>query len=151
MEPLTVPGNLDSLKDIAQYVMSAAAAAGLEKKAAYKLRLAVDEIATNIITYGYQAAGRKGLVDLRAEIDDRALTISLEDTAPAFDPHQKVGKAEDSLDLPPEQRPIGGWGVYLAIQGVDKFLYERVGVKNRNIFIVNRLAVKTTGGYEQSQ
>jgi anti-sigma regulatory factor (Ser/Thr protein kinase) len=37
-----------------------------------------------------------------------------------------------------EQRPIGGLGVFLAIRGVDSFLYERVNDRNRSTFIVHR-------------
>ena len=136
MEPLTVPGNLDSLEAIAQYVMAAAAEAGLDKKASYKLRLAVDEIATNIIVYGYEQAGREGVVDLRADIGDRALTISIEDTGIAYDPTQKT--TPEDLDKPLEERSIGGLGLYLAVKNVDKFCYERVGGRNRNILTVNR-------------
>lgn len=143
MESLTVPGTLDSLSAIAQYVMSAAAAAGLNKKAAYNLRLAVDEIATNIITYGYEEAGRQGDVTMKADIDDKTLTIAIEDSAASFDPFQKLAQEEEKVYLPIEQRPVGGLGVYLAIQGVDKFLYERIGNRNRNVFIVNRLADST--------
>ena len=139
MEPLTVPGNLDSLEAIAQYVMAAAAEAGLDKKASYKLRLAVDEIATNIIVYGYEEAGREGVVDLRADIGDRALTISIEDTGIAYDPTEKT--TPEDLDKPLEERSIGGLGLYLAIKGVDKFCYERVGGRNRNILVVNRTAM----------
>lgn len=140
MEPLTVPGTLDSLSAIAQYVISAAAAAGLDKKASYNLRLAVDEIATNIITYGYEEGKQQGDVKLSADINEQTLTILIEDTAVAFDPFQKLGVEEQRVNLPIEERPIGGFGVYLAIKGVDKFMYERVGDRNRNIFIVNRVA-----------
>lgn len=143
MEPLTVPGNLDSLSAIAEYVKAAAEAAGLDKKAAYRLRLAVDEIATNVVVYGYEPAALEGLMELRAEIDDQALTIYMEDTAAAFDPLPKLSQEEATIDLPLEQRQIGGLGVYLAIQGVDKFLYERAGERNRNIFVVNRVAACT--------
>jgi serine/threonine-protein kinase RsbW len=138
MEALIVSGTLDSLKAIAEYVMAAVAAAGLDKKTSYKLRQAVDEIATNIITYGYQEVARSGVLALRAELDEQSLTISIEDTGIPYDPTQQL--APDDLDKPLEQRQIGGLGVYLAIQGVDKFIYERVGDRNRNIFIVNRHA-----------
>lgn len=67
MEPLIVSGTLDSLGAIAQYVMAAAAAAGLDKKTSYNLRLAVDEIATNIVTHGYEEAAREGVLALRTE------------------------------------------------------------------------------------
>lgn len=138
MEHLTVPGTLDSLGEIGKYVMEAASVAGLDKKASYKLRLAVDEIATNVIVYGYKEAKQHGDLDLKANIDDTSLTIFMEDTAAAFDPICKLSLEEEKILLPMEQRPIGGLGVYLAIQGVDKFLYERTEKRNRNIFVVNR-------------
>lgn len=138
MEHLTVPGTLDSLGEIAKYVMEAASVAGLDKKASYKLRLAVDEIATNVIVYGYKESKQHGDLDLKANIDDTSLTIFMEDTAAAFDPICKLSLEEEKILLPMEQRPIGGLGVYLAIQGVDKFLYERTEKRNRNIFVVNR-------------
>jgi anti-sigma regulatory factor (Ser/Thr protein kinase) len=56
MKPMTVPATLDSLGAIAEYVLAAAASAGLDKRASYNLRLAVDEIVTNIIVHGYADA-----------------------------------------------------------------------------------------------
>jgi anti-sigma regulatory factor (Ser/Thr protein kinase) len=136
MEPLSVPGTLDSLGVIREYVKAAAAAAGLNKRASYRLCLAVDEIATNIVTHGYAEAGLEGVVDLRTDIDEKTLTISIEDTGTAYDPRQS--ESLDGLDRPLEQRPMGGLGVFLAIQSVDKCLYERVGGRNRHTFIVKR-------------
>jgi anti-sigma regulatory factor (Ser/Thr protein kinase) len=136
MKPLTVPGTPDSLKSIAEYVMAASAAAGLDKKASYYLRLAVDEIATNIITHGYAEMDNKGVLDLQAEIDEKTATIIIEDTGIPYDPRQ--APIPDSLNQPLEKRKIGGLGVYLALRNVDKFLYERVGNRNRNIFVMNR-------------
>jgi anti-sigma regulatory factor (Ser/Thr protein kinase) len=139
MDSLTVPGNLDSLGAIASYVAEVSAAAGLDKKATYKLRLAVDEIATNIIVYGYEEAGIAGDVNLHAKIDDKSLTLSLEDTGIAFDPTQKA--LTQDLNQPLEMRPIGGLGIYLAIDGVDQFQYERIGECNRNILVVHRTTI----------
>ena len=141
MEPLTVPGTLDSLGAIAEYVVAAAAAAGLDKKASYHLRLAVDEIATNIITHGYAEAGLEGVLDLRADIDEKALVISVEDTGVVYDPRQS--EPSDGLDLPLEQRQMGGLGLFLATRNVDKLLYERIGDRNRHTFIVNRTTVSS--------
>jgi anti-sigma regulatory factor (Ser/Thr protein kinase) len=135
MEALTVPGTLDSLSVIGKYVLTAAATAGLDKKVSYRLRLAVDEIATNIITHGYDEANLEGVIKIRADIDETALTIYLEDTGAAYIPGQ-VSKRDD-LHLPLEERPIGGLGVYLAIQGVDKFHYERLEGRNQHTFVVH--------------
>jgi len=137
MENLTVSGTLDSLGEIAKYVMQAAQIAGLDKKKTYKLRLAVDEVATNIIIHGYEEAGLKGELDLSADISQSDLTISIEDTGAQYDPYAVNAIEKEDLTKPLEERTMGGLGVYLAIQGVDKYLYERVENRNRNIFIVN--------------
>ena len=131
MTSSTVAATLDSLGAIAAFVMAAAASAGLEKRASYHLRLAVEEIATNIIVHGYAEAGLQGVLELFANIDDRTLTIAIEDTGVTFDPRQAA--APDTA-LPLEQRPIGGLGVYIAIKSVDEFLYERIGDRNRTMF-----------------
>jgi anti-sigma regulatory factor (Ser/Thr protein kinase) len=135
---LTVPGELDSLGAIADFVIAAAATAGREKKATYRFRLAVDEVATNIILHGYEEAGYSGNVELSVTIDDQALTLAIEDTGIPYDPNRYDLPDADDLQQPIEQRPLGGLGVLLAIQGVDRFMYERSNDRNRNIFVVNR-------------
>src|SRR5262245_64599401 len=119
--------------------MTVAAEAGLAKAAAYRLRLAIDEIATNIILYGYDSGRREGDVELRAMLDDEWLTICVEDTAMAFDPRQNVPPSD--LDAALENRQMGGLGVFLAIEGVDRFDYEWVNNRNRNIFTMHRRPV----------
>ena len=142
MEPLRLPGTLDSLARIRDYVDRAAVEAGLEKKARYRLRLAVDEIATNIITYGYEEAGLSGDITIGANIEGDTLTVVLEDTAIPFNP---LNAAEpDDLDAPLEERQIGGLGIFLTVQGIDTFRYERASDKNRNIFIMNRPRAAST-------
>jgi serine/threonine-protein kinase RsbW len=138
MQSLTVPGTLNSLKLIADFVLTAAAQVDLDKKATYKLRLAVDEVATNIIVHGYEEAGCEGDIQLFAVIDDQQLEIAIEDHAILYDPQQTQAVEAAELQMPLAERRMGGLGVYLAIQGVDQFRYERVEGRNRNIFRVNR-------------
>jgi serine/threonine-protein kinase RsbW len=137
-EELVVPGELRSLARIGQFVMVAAERAGLDQRKSYRLRMAVDEVATNSITYGYQQNGLSGNLVVRTSLDDRALCVTLEDSGPAFDPRQKESGAETTLGLPLEERPVGGLGVFLALKGVDEFRYEYRDDRNRNIFVVNR-------------
>lgn len=135
-DTLTVPGVLDSLDEIADFVMRAATAAGLDKKAAYRLRLAVDEIATNIITHGYDEAGLAGDVHVFAGLTDDALTLTLEDEAVPYDPLSTPMPSD--LDAPLEERDIGGLGVYLTLRGVDEFRYAFEQGRNRNTFVMWR-------------
>jgi serine/threonine-protein kinase RsbW len=136
MEQLTVPGNLDSLVAIREFVKRAATAASLETKKSYRLQLAVDEIATNIITHGYDESGRTGDVLLRSFVDQGKLSIVIEDYGAEYDPDQEDDEGEEIVDMPLEDRPIGGLGIYLTTRNVDEFHYERDGELNRHTFVV---------------
>lgn len=135
MEAMTVTGTLDALGDIRAYVTSAAKSAGLDEKRTYRLALAVDEIATNIITHGYDESNTSGDILVLASVEDGALRVRLSDSSPAFDPLNRPDP--DDLDAPLAERAIGGLGVFLATQNVDEFLYEYSNEQNHNIFVVN--------------
>ncbi|MEB3311675.1 MAG: ATP-binding protein [Snowella sp.] len=138
MESLIVDGVLESLKVISDYISVVSNQAQLETKKAYKLRLAVDELTTNIIIYGYQNTRQQGVIKLQSELDETALKVIIEDTAPPFNPKENLPPATQVLDKPLEERPIGGLGIYLAIEGVDDFSYERVDDHNRTVLVINR-------------
>jgi anti-sigma regulatory factor (Ser/Thr protein kinase) len=136
MKPLQLPGNVDSLSAIGDYVAQVAAEAGLDENAAYGLRLAVDEIATNVVVHGYQQADQAGELIVSACLEDEKITLLLEDESPPYDPRQTP--PPDNLDQTPEERPLGGLGVFLALQGVDAYHYEYVDGRNRHTFMMNR-------------
>ena len=101
------------------------------------MRLAVDEIATNIILHAYQETGKDGNLTLTSKIENQQLIITLEDSGDYFDPKQLLTSETESIDKPIEERPIGRLGIYLAVEGVDQFIYERKGDSNYNTFILN--------------
>ena len=136
MEELIVPGTLEMLVKLRDYVADAARKAELGRISTHRLKLAVDEIATNAIMYGYDADNRKGDIGIKAELNDEALTIILEDTGPAFDP--TVSAPDVDLDTAIEDRPSGGLGIFLTLSQVSTFRYERDGDKNRNIFVMKK-------------
>jgi len=134
VEKRSLPADLDSLAELRRYAKEAADGAGIDEARTYKLQLAVDEIATNIISYGYKDVGASAVITIGGEIRDGALVVTLEDHAPAFDPRTvRIPGAED-LAKPLEERAIGGLGIFLAIHGVDRFDYCRDGDRNLNIF-----------------
>ena len=134
MEPLTLPASLDSLILLRQYVVDAAADAGLSKEATYKLKLTVDEIATNIISYGYAASDISGDITIEGEVLDDKLRITLQDTGVEFDSRKRELPDEDELAKPLEERQIGGLGIFLTMRDVDIFDYKRIDNRNYNIF-----------------
>jgi serine/threonine-protein kinase RsbW len=135
LDKLTVTGTLDSLKSIRDFVVQAAEKAGLDPRATYRLNLAVDEIATNIVLHGYQEANLDGFVVVSAIEEKGRLSIRLEDTGQAYNPPGIINP--DDLNQPLDQRAEGGLGVYLAEQNVDRFTYERIGERNIHTFTTN--------------
>lgn len=138
MESLTVPGTIHSLSAIAEYAKQAASLANLTPQAAYKLRLAVDEVATNIIIHGYEKAGRTGEIYLHADMDDRNLTLAIEDTGVLYNPTQKATLEPEYFNQKLETREVGGLGVYLVLESVDEFYYQQIDDRNRNVFVMHR-------------
>jgi anti-sigma regulatory factor (Ser/Thr protein kinase) len=136
VEKRSLPAELDSLAELRSYVKEAAGDAGIDEARAYKLQLAVDEIATNTILYGYKDVGASAVISIGGEIRDGTLVITLEDHAQAFDPRTMHMPDAEDLAKPLEERAIGGLGIFLAIQGVDRFDYRRESDRNLNIFEV---------------
>ena len=92
--------------------------------AAYKLRLACEELFSNIIRHAGAGAGCTHIW-LRSFKDgqrDKALIIEIEDNGSAFDPGFNSAPSVD-LSQPIEQRPIGGLGLYLVRTSVDHVSY----------------------------
>jgi anti-sigma regulatory factor (Ser/Thr protein kinase) len=126
----------ESLKALRDFAAHSAEAAGLPRQRVEGLRMAVDEYATNIITYGYRDAGYSGDIDATAEINDDYLIFSLYDQALPYDPTQKADPT--NLEDPLEDRDIGGLGIMLVRQSVDDWRYERDGNRNCNHFVLKR-------------
>lgn len=140
MESKSFPGVVDSLDPLRDYIGVLAEKAGLGKKPTYSLMLAIDEIATNIILYGYERAGLSADFSVLSEITDDALTVILEDVAAAFDPLARELPDEEALARSLEEREIGGLGIFLTVNGVDEFSWEYVDGKNRNKFVMKKVA-----------
>jgi len=89
--------------------------------------LALDELITNIISYGL--AGRSdGIITLVIEHRDGALHAELADNGPPFDPLAADTKPPEG-DI--ETRDVGGLGLTLVKSFMDRLDYRRVDGLNR--------------------
>ncbi|PTX99887.1 ATP-binding protein [Verrucomicrobia bacterium LW23] len=91
-------------------------------KPAYVVCLAVEEMMTNVIKYSYDDAG---VHDIHLDItcDGQHATIRLQDDGHEFNP---LLAPPPNKDLPVEERPVGGLGIYLVRKMVnDDMTYQR--------------------------
>ena len=133
---------LDALPAIRELVRAEAVQAGLEPAAVYRLLLAVDEFATNIVLHGYQEHGLTGSIDISVHQHDDSLHVVIEDDAVPFDPTARALPDAADLHKPLEERPVGGLGILLAFESVDEHHYSTAEGRNRNELRVHRGAPK---------
>ncbi len=104
------------------------AANNLPMKVIFKLTLVLDELVTNIISYGY-ADFDEHPIDVGINLDKGIVTIRIEDDS---EPFNILEAPEPELETPLEERdrPIGGMGIHLVKNMVDKIEYSREDGKN---------------------
>ncbi|MFZ2639824.1 MAG: ATP-binding protein [Verrucomicrobiia bacterium] len=107
---------------------------GVAGEATYAANLAIEEMSTNIIKYGYDDAAVHEIL-LRAEILPGHLVLLLEDDGHEFDP---LKASEPNIDLPLEEREIGGLGIHLVRRFVEQMRYERRDSHNRLTIEIRR-------------
>lgn len=92
-----------------------------------QMHMVVDEIFGNIISYAYDK--NEGLVTLAFayDADTQTVTITFIDEGRPFDP---LSTETPDVTLPPEQRKIGGLGLFMVKNAVDEFHYEYKDGKN---------------------
>jgi serine/threonine-protein kinase RsbW len=139
---LRLTGGRCAGEELAEFVRSLARQAGLDSHQGYRLRLAADEITTNIALHGYRGEG--GVVEIEGGVGENDVWLRIEDTAPPFDPRTHDPGPRLLSDLP--EAPEGGLGLFLALQGLDHFDYDYAGGRNLNTLVVRRSVDCSTPG-----
>lgn len=85
------------------------------------MNVVLDELLTNIVSYGL-ADREDGRVTIDVELQPDRLTVTLSDNGKAFDP---LGRDAPDTTLSVDERPIGGLGIHLVRQLMDKVSYHR--------------------------
>lgn len=90
------------------------------------INLALDEIFTNIVSYGYRDHDEH-LINIHLSLSEKELNIRVEDEGVPFNPLEMPGP---DLDLPLEERKTGGLGIHFVRKMVEGLEYERRQEKN---------------------
>ncbi|MFQ6537725.1 MULTISPECIES: ATP-binding protein [Aphanothece] len=135
---LELPATMDSWDQLMAFARLHAEAAITDSSRVYKLMLAVEELLSNIMRSASGVGGgshpdddslcpvirisfRRGASTASPPLE--MLTISIEDSCPAFDPHLESIPASIA-DSPIETRQIGGLGLFLVKSSVDQVDYQ---------------------------
>ncbi|MCY4648136.1 MAG: ATP-binding protein [Gammaproteobacteria bacterium] len=105
-----------------------ATANGVSDVVVQRFCLALDEILTNVISYGFEGIRGEPRVRVDFGLGDDLLVIRIEDNGSSFNPLADAPLPD--FTLPVDERPIGGLGIHLAKNLVHDISYRRE--KNRN-------------------
>jgi len=116
-----IDNDLSKIDLVNERFMLFAQANELPNKTAAAIRMAFDELLTNIISYAYDDEGQHE-IDIRVSLLNDAVVIVISDSGIPFNPFQlKTPDTEASID----DRDIGGLGVHLVREMLDQVNYQR--------------------------
>jgi anti-sigma regulatory factor (Ser/Thr protein kinase) len=106
---------------------------GVSSGSLFALNLALEEIVTNVINYGFDGGDHE--IDLELLLDNGSVQATVADGGKAYDPLQRE---DPDVDAPLEERRVGGLGVLLVKRLMDDVRYSRTA--DRNIITIRKRA-----------
>ena len=120
---VNAPADLERVMD---EIDARLAALPVSPKRKYAVRLALDELLSNVIRYAYDDAAVHR-IHLKLETG-QPFALTIEDDGKPFDP--RTDAPPPVLDGPVEDRPIGGLGLHILKQMGLQLQYRRAGGRN---------------------
>ncbi len=121
-----IKNDIGAIAELREKVGAFCAANKMPLKSVNNVKLAVDEILTNVISYAFKDRDTHEIV-VRAGLSQSFLHIEIEDDGWQFNP---LRLPEPDIEKPLEERQIGGLGVYLVRKIMDGVEYRRENEKN---------------------
>jgi len=118
--------DLSEIKRMSQFVEEFCAINDLPPDILFALNLSIEEVLTNVISYGYEDNEEHQIL-VRMNIKEDEVWVEVEDDSKPFNP---LEVDEPDLDKSLEDRPIGGLGIHLVRNYMDGLEYRRNGDKN---------------------
>lgn len=127
MKELKIEAKLENITAVIDFVNAELEAMDCPMKVLTQIDIAVDEIFSNIANYAY--APENGMANIAIAVVDntRCIQICFEDSGIEYNP---LNNDDPNIDLPLEERQIGGLGIFLTKKLTDDIRYERIDGKN---------------------
>lgn len=130
---LTLKNDLDEITRLAGELEAFCERNGVSPGTLMALNLALEEIVTNVISYGFDGGSHE--IELELLLEDGTVQATVADGGKAYDPLQRE---DPDVNAPLEERSIGGLGVLLVKKLMDEVSYARTG--GRNILTIRKRA-----------
>ena len=129
---LSARNNLQELPRLSEFLTSFFSLHGLPPDLAGDFELALEEVFANVVMHGHPGGGEHE-VSVDVSLEDDFVKLIVEDSGIPFDP---LEAPLVDLDLPLEQRGVGGLGIHLIKGVMDDLVYTRL--KDRNQLIMRK-------------
>lgn len=124
---LSLPGSLDALAHLSEWLQTVAHTQGLSDRCTFRLELVLAEAVTNIVQHA-AAPGENIAITVTLRCADGRVLVLVEDTGPSFDPTAAPAHIQpQSLD----EARIGGLGIHLIRAYTENLEYQRVDQRNQ--------------------
>lgn len=123
---LVLKNHLSELERMSEAVTAWCKKNTVSATAEFHVNLALDEIVSNVIRYGWKDVGEHQLYVRIFRLKDE-LRVEVEDDATPFNPLEVPAV---DINQPLAERPVGGLGIHLVRQIMDGLEYRRFGRKN---------------------
>ncbi len=124
--------NLSELDALCKNLEKFGQSLGLSKKCIFEANLALDELFTNIISYGFDDK-TEHTIQITISLQNNELVFNIEDDGVPFNP-TKVEAPDLACTI--EECRIGGLGIHLAKNLMDEVCYQRC--KDKNILTLKK-------------
>lgn len=124
-QSIRLPARIEALDEVLSFLNRCLRQFEIDEKYHINLQVVVEEIFVNIAHYAYLE--EKGDVDLCCEKNEDTLRLIFYDRGTAYNP---LEKPEPDVHLSAEERPIGGLGIYIVKQFMDRCFYYYQGEEN---------------------
>lgn len=126
MNELKISASIDKLEIMIEFILDSIKNIETDKKQFGKLRLVSEEVLVNVINYAYPA--KIGEILIKTDVSpEKELTIQIIDSGIPFNP---LEKDDPNINLPMEERKIGGLGIFMVKNIMDSINYEYTDNKN---------------------
>lgn len=125
-ETFTVKNNLEEIQTANEKVDAFGEQNGLSPKLLYSVNVSIDEVITNIISYGFDDDGEHD-IEIVLSLEDDTLKVTVSDDGKEFNPLEKEDP-DITQDL--EDREIGGLGIFFVKNFMDELSYSYENGKN---------------------